>query len=180
MLPITYDGFTLRLATNDDSDQVVQLIDSVYQEYGDSIALQDADADLLDFQKSYFDKGGYFSVLASHSGSIVASHAVLPLTTTLGTFKRLYLLPKLRGGVWGNILMNWALLQAQFLDLSKIEFWSDARFHRAHQYFERFGFRHDGRIRKMDDGNMPYSEKYFCVDIKQSTLAEPYLPSHAK
>ncbi|MFJ3055263.1 winged helix-turn-helix transcriptional regulator [Herbaspirillum sp. NPDC087042] len=81
---------------------------------------------------------------------------------------------------WGNILMNWAILQAQCSNLSKIEFWSDSRFHRAHRYFERFGFRHDGRVREMDDGNMPYSEKYFSVDVEKLTLVEPYFPSFIK
>ena len=36
------------------------------------------------------------------------------------------------------------------------------------------------RVREMNDGNMPYSEKHFSVEVKRSILVEPYLPSYPK
>jgi putative acetyltransferase len=173
MLPCQRAGFILRFASNQDSDGVAALIDGVYREYGDSLNLNGADSDLLDFRGNYFERGGQFVVLESTDGAIVASHAVLPLKSGLGVFKRLYLTPSLRGAEWGNILMNWAILASSALDIRKIEFWSDSRFHRAHAFFERFGFRHDGRVRAMDDGNMPYSEKYFSLELDDAILADP-------
>lgn len=71
----------------------------------------------------------------------------------------------------GNILMNWTIVEVRRLGLKRVEFWSDSRFKRAHQFFGRFGFRRDGRERQMDDGAMPYSEHFFYLDLPDATLA---------
>ncbi|MEZ5299832.1 MAG: hypothetical protein R3F11_04070 [Verrucomicrobiales bacterium] len=52
----------LRPATNADSAAVTALIDSVYQEYGEILFLEGADADLLDIDGRYAAKGGAFVV----------------------------------------------------------------------------------------------------------------------
>lgn len=170
MHPFTLNEYTLRLAGNDDLIGIRSLIDSVYREYGDSLNLDDADSDLLDIKENYFKKGAVFVVLVDEAQQVFATHSVFPLQDGAGNFRRLYLLPSLRGSDWGNILMDWAILQAQAMRLTEIDFWSDSRFTRAHRYFERFGFQHDGRVREMSDGNMPYSEKYFRLQLANATL----------
>ncbi|TFZ03430.1 GNAT family N-acetyltransferase [Ramlibacter rhizophilus] len=164
---------TLRAATNADAKAATALIDSVYREYGDRLMLEGADPDLLDIEAKYFQAGGSFIVVEDEERRIVATHAVLPAPGSSGlcSFKRLYLHPTHRGGEMGNVLMNWAIVEARRLGLKRVEFWSDSRFKRAHQFFGRFGYRRDGRERHMDDGAMPYSEYFFCLDLPDATLA---------
>lgn len=162
----------LRPATNMDRDAVAGLIDGIYREYGDRLMLENADADLLDIQKNYFDTDGIFIVVEDEQGRIVATHAVVPAPgrTGLCWFKRLYLKPEYRGTEMGNVLMNWAIAEARERGMKRVEFWSDSRFKRAHKFFERFGFRRDGRERQMTDGSMPYSEYFFALDLVNATL----------
>ena len=156
----------IRNATNEDSQSLVELIGSVYVEYGDEIFLEGYDSDLLDVEASYVEKGGAFIVLLDQ-GEIIGSHAALPVDLEKGivTHRRLYLRKDYRGGVAGAMLMDWAIDWDREHGFKRIEFWSDVRFERAHQFFEKFGFRKTGLKRDMDDGAMPYSEFQFCKDL---------------
>lgn len=149
----------LRPVTNDDADLVIQLIDNVYREYGETMHLEQADRDLQNLQGAYMERGGSFVVL-EQDHEIVGCHATLPVdpAAKLGTLRRLYLAPKLRGQGWGDVLMNWALDWALQAGWDRIEFWSDTRFTRAHQFFRRFQFVKTGVIREMQDSYEPYSE----------------------
>ncbi|MGI9519549.1 MAG: hypothetical protein ACR2NP_21030, partial [Pirellulaceae bacterium] len=53
----------IRLATNQDCQGVIDLISVVYAEYEDRVCLDGAEADLLDLQANYDDRGGCFWVL---------------------------------------------------------------------------------------------------------------------
>jgi RimJ/RimL family protein N-acetyltransferase len=161
-----YGATMLRLATGDDSGELVQLIDSVLREYGDRIHLEGADSDLLDLPANYFASGGAFWVLEL-DGRICGSHATRPSPDSpeVCNLKRLYLAPHLRGTHWGSELMQVTIDWAEHHGFRRIEFWSDTRFERAHRFFERFGFRKDGRVRDMDDGFMPYAEYFFFLEL---------------
>lgn len=162
-----FASLQLREATKADQAAVVDLIDRVYREYGEKICLEDADSDLLDLEGNYLRKGGCFVVLEGPQG-IVGSHAVLPidLDTGLCTFRRLYLVPELRGSGTGVELMTWAIDWAKQAGLRRVEFWSDTRFERAHRFFERLGFIKNGRVREMDDGHDPYREFFFYRELE--------------
>lgn len=154
----------IRPARSTDASDIVALIDAVYREYGDAVFLDGADGDLLDIEGCYHGAGGAFVVL--DDGALRGTHAVLPLPSPgVCTFRRLYLEPDLRGGDWGNRLMQWAIDWAIGRGFRRVEFWSDTRFSRAHRFFARHGFARDGRIRAMDDGAMPYREHFFFRDL---------------
>lgn len=157
-----------------DRDGVIALIDGVYREHGDCVCLDNADSDLLDIPGRYLAAGGIFVVL-DDDGVIRGSHAVLPLEGRPGvcTFRRLYMSPELRGTGWGGRLMQWAFDWARGQGLSRVEFWSDVRFTRAHRFFRRLGFEHDGRTREMHDGVMPYKEFFFFRDLTITTETTP-------
>jgi putative acetyltransferase len=163
----------LRPATPADVDSLVALIDGVYREYGDVIYLDGADADLLDVDRYYRAKHGEFVVL-DDAGVVRGAHAVLPFADRPGvcTFRRLYLDPALRGGSVGKQLMLWAVDWAVAHDLQRVEFWSDTRFARAHQFFKRLGFRATGDVREMHDGAAPYSEYFFYGDLAEIAAAD--------
>lgn len=155
-------------ADNTHAAQVVSLIDRVYREYGDRICLEDADADLRDLEGNYWGKEGAFVVLME-AHRVIGTHAVVPLDPPRGlcTFRRLYLETEWRGGDWGRWLMGWAVHWARHQGWRAVEFWSDTRFQRAHAFFERHGFRRDGRVREMQDAWTTYREYYFSADLQQ-------------
>jgi putative acetyltransferase len=161
--------FQIRQVRRSDSQTLIALIDSVYREYGDKICLEKFDADLLCVPDVYHEQGGEMVVAELDNGPIAGVHAALPINKQLGvfTFRRLYVLPKYRGttGI-GHALMQWAIDYSKKADASRIEFWSDTRFQRAHRFFEKFGFSRTGEIRHCDDSWEPYSEHFFFLNLK--------------
>jgi putative acetyltransferase len=82
------------------------------------------------------------------------------------TFRRLYLDRSLRGAGTGTLLMRWAVEWALAHELTRVEFWSDSRFARAHRFFEKCGFIRTGEVRQMNDGAEPYAEYFFHGDLR--------------
>jgi putative acetyltransferase len=156
----------IRLATNNDSRQIIDLIDSVYREYDDAVNLQGAEADLLDLQQHYFDKRGAFWVLEDE-GRVLGTHAALRNADdpSICNFKRLYLNPNLRGTPWSQALMQLTIDWARAQGCRRVEFWSDTRFSRAHRFFDKFGFQKTGQVREMHDGHIPYSEYFYFLPL---------------
>jgi len=161
------DHLVLRPAESTDRDAVIQLIDSVYREYGDQVCLGGAEADLLEIPQYYRAQSGEFWVLADPAGKIQGTHGVFAKDTSRGVcgFRRLYLARHQRGSSWGWRLMQTAIDFARERGFKRVEFWSDVRFQRAHQFFAKFGFRTDGRRRDKSDGHLPYTELFFYLDL---------------
>ena len=61
-------------------------------------------------------------------------------------------------------MMEWGLDWAKRRGMTRMEFWSDTRFKRAHAFYSRFGFQ-QGEIRAMTDGVAPYEEHFFWLDL---------------
>jgi GNAT superfamily N-acetyltransferase len=161
----------IRLATNRDCEGIIALIDRVFGEYNDSVCLEDAEADLLDIQQSYFDAGGAFWVLAARDKNenerILGTHGAMPggESDNACHFRRLYLDKQLRGSDWGHRLMQVTIDWAKAKGFSRVEFWSDTRFDRAHKFFSKFGFKRDGRQREMRDSHEVYHEYFFYLEL---------------
>ena len=155
-------SFQLRPAVAADQPGIIELINRVYEEYGDRICLEQADGDLLDLQTVYWKPGGEFVVL-ENNGTILGTHAILPLVDKENccTFRRLYLDKSLRGTQWGETLMKWALDRGRERGFERVEFWADTRFTRAHRFFRRLGFQTNDQVRKMTDGWEEYQEYFF-------------------
>jgi putative acetyltransferase len=158
------ESWNLRLARNEDSEELVRLVDEVYREYGDEVDLEGYDGDLLDPEGAYRAKGGEIVVL--ETDHIVGAHATQPVDEAAGivTFRRLYLPEELRGTGAGKLLMDWAVDWSRGQGFRRVEFWSDTRFERAHRFFERFGFVRGG-IREVAEGKLVFSEHHFSMDL---------------
>lgn len=159
--------FHVREARRTDSEGLIQLIDTVYREYGDKICLEGYDADLLEVPESYQTQGGVIVVI-EHDNKIVGSHACVPVDATSGlyTFRRLYVNARYRGvSPVGQLLMQWAIDYAVSQGAKRIEFWSDTRFTRAHRFFDKFGFQRTGEVREMHDSWEPYSEYFYFKEL---------------
>ena len=143
------------------------MIDSIYREYGDKIYLEGADSDLLDIEANYLQDGEFW-VEQTDTGQIIACIAIKrsinSLSEPTASLKRFYILPEYRGSGLGqqmhSIVMEWCKQN----NIRQIYLWSDTRFTRAHSFYSKHGYKHNG-IRDMDDGAMPYQEYYFVKNI---------------
>jgi GNAT superfamily N-acetyltransferase len=156
----------LRIATPADQDSIASLIARVFHEYSERICLDAVDCDLVNLESHYFDKGGVFWVL-EESGHVLGTSAVVPDDSTRGVcwLKRLYLDSSLRGTNWGRTLMQLAVDWAEEREFSRMVFWSDVRFERAHRFYEKHGCERTGEVRTMDDSYVPYQEYFFTLPL---------------
>ena len=162
-------AFKIRAATNADVPGITKVISTIWQEFGELVVIEDEERDLLDIETHYFGKGGAFVVLVNDEGVIKGTHAALPKDEPgVCEFKRLYLAKELRGENYGHELMDWAIDWARVKKFKRIEFWSDTKYDRAHQFFKRFGFERDGQIRHVEDVTTPYSEYFYFLNLQNA------------
>lgn len=154
----------LRPARETDREGIIALIDSVYRIYGDRICLEGADKDLSEIPHSY--RGGHFDVLAGDT-RIWGTVALVPAADIpeVGYLRRMYLDPDLWGTGWGLRMIDWARDRARDMGISRLEFWSDTRFERAHAFYRKCGFVSDGSTRTLHDAWEPYDEFFFSGDV---------------
>ncbi len=149
----------IRLASNKDSAEIIAIIDEVFREYGDRIFLEGVDKDLLDIERNYLQKNGAFWVYISH-GKIVGTVAVVNDENHCAELKRVYLKKNVRGSGIADKMLKTVYEWCRNQGVTKLYFWSDIRFTRGHQFYEKHGFK-KGDIRSMNDGYAPYKEYYF-------------------
>lgn len=161
----SFESEMIRPARPSDQTVIVEIIDTCLREIEDRLFLDGEGKDLTDIESAYIKKGGAFVVLES-AGSVVGTHATLPVDQENGiiTFRRLYLRREYRGRGHGRRLMQWAIDWSRDHDFREIAFWSDIRFTRAHRFFESFGFE-KGETRNMNDTPLPYSEYRFRLRL---------------
>lgn len=154
----------LRPARDTDREGIIALIDRVYRIYGDRICLEGADKDLSEIPCSY--RGGHFDVVADNS-RIWATVALVPAPDRqeVGCLRRMYLDPDLWGSGWGPCMIEWVRERARDMGMSRLEFWSDTRFERAHAFYRKQGFESDGSTRTLDDAWEPYDEYFFSGNV---------------
>src|SRR5262249_47323892 len=128
---------------------VVELIGSVFAEYGMAFDPSDFDHDLLTIQTYYLDRGGWFFVL-SDGGRVVGTVAALPQNGAECEIKRLYLRAPYRGRGWGRVLLEHILAQIGRAGYREAVAWSDVRLDTAHHVYARLGFARIGE-RLLDD-----------------------------
>lgn len=164
----------IRTAAKTDQPQIVRLIADILREYGDRICLDNCDSDLLDLQRNYFSAGGAFWVLED-GGKIFGTVAATPSFDAFNEpvspcqLKRLYLHASLRGGNWGVQLMQTAVDWARREGFRQLEFWSDTRFSRAHNFYLKFGCQMTGQVRTVTDTYEPFEEYHFQLDLLPAT-----------
>lgn len=144
-----------------DTEAIISLIGGLYQEYGFAICLEDAEADLTDISGNY--AAGSFMVLCHDEGGVRATVAlsVDKERPQVAWMKRLYLDSSLQGGGHADRLLQWATDQAKESGCTRMELWSDVRFERAHRFYTKNGFQHEGTVRHMTDAYEPYDEFFF-------------------
>ncbi len=148
----------------EDTDAVIALIDSVYREYGDRVHLEKSEADLKDIP-AHFQPGHFMVLEKDHviHGTVAIARSADENDACF--LKRLYLAPESRGQGWADSMVDWAFDKARGLGATRLHLWSDVRFERAHSYYAKRGFQHDGRVRTMNDSWAPYREYFYTTHL---------------
>lgn len=122
---------------------VLEVIASVFAEYGMTFDPDDFDVDLRDIPGYYLAGGGWFGVIED-AGRVVGTVAVVPREAATWEIKRLYLLPGYRGRGYGRALVERVLQWAGGRGCRVATAWSDVRLETAHGVYERMGFERFG------------------------------------
>ena len=130
---------------------VLELIGSVFAEYGMTFEPQGFDRDLTAIRDYYLARRGWFAVMVEDD-RVVGTVAALPQADGVCEVKRLYLRPEYRGRGHGAALMAYITAWATTAGFETIVAWSDARLPRAHLMYERLGFERFGE-RVVDDAD---------------------------
>jgi GNAT superfamily N-acetyltransferase len=148
-------AYTVRLATGADSLGIVDVIQTVYNEYGFTWEADGYHADLYDIEKHYLSQGEPFWV-AEMDGKIVGTVAceTFPLipgnfgetavvdgdvrvSATTCSVERLYVHPDARGNGIASALMEVCMQWAREQGHKAMEVWSDKRFTAAHKLYQK-------------------------------------------
>jgi len=91
------DKISIRAATNNDCDNVRNLVFGVLREYGLEPDRGGIDQDLDDIESSYINRGGVFEVLEDSEGHLRGTVGLYPLDEKRIELRKMYFLPELRG-----------------------------------------------------------------------------------
>lgn len=71
------------------------------------------------------------------------------LDNTWGEIKHIHLLPSFRGRGIGTELLNWGINELKGMGYTKLCLWVFEKNTRARHFYEKFGFKHDGKTMQM-------------------------------
>jgi len=143
-------------------NQLIELIDTIYHEYGYKIDLKGYDKDLTDIELHYHNYKGHFWLLVDKDKSLKGCIAV---KTDKGAklkaeFKRFYLAKELRGKGYADRLFDMAIYWCKENNINEIIFWSDTKFTRSHGYYLKKGFLKTS-LRSIKNSKVPFEEYKF-------------------
>ncbi len=150
----------LRLARDEDSAGVIQLIQKVFEEYENCfLDVESEEPKLLKPASSY-----HRFWIVEQQDAIVGSIACgsyprasrdkqphAPQAESYFELQKLYVAAPMRGKGWGRRLIEVVEQEAVRMGYSQIELWSDTRFETAHHVYQALGYNRTGRIRELDD-----------------------------
>jgi putative acetyltransferase len=135
---------------------VLEVIGSVFAEYGMTFEPDGFDQDLRAIGDHYFARRGWFAVMVDDC-RVVGTVGALPQAGRVCEIKRLYLRPEYRGRGYGAALMAYITTWARQAGFEMVVAWSDARLALAHLMYERLGFERFGeRILEDADRSREY------------------------
>lgn len=131
----------IRLATNQDKEQIQNVVFGVLSEYGLKNDPQGTDSDLEDVERSYIAPGGTFVVVEKQDGNIIGTGGLFYLRPKVCELRKMYLLKETRGKGIGKQLMDYLLAEAHKLGFERIELETASVLKEAISLYTRYGFR---------------------------------------
>jgi GNAT superfamily N-acetyltransferase len=144
-------GAAIRPGRDSDADGFIALIDACWGEYP-SIRI-DIDAELPELRAlaSYYARKGGALWAAEADGRIVGMIGVAPRSDSAWKIVRLYMVQSYRGTDLAPRLLAIAEAHARTAGATRLVLWSDARFDRAHRFYEKHSYVRRGPIRVLHD-----------------------------
>jgi putative acetyltransferase len=137
----TRDGFTIRLATNDDLLAIRAVLFSVRCEFGVIDETGTSDKDLSDLAQNYFAGGGVFEVIEEwQSNQIVGCAGLRPRSRRRVELCKMYILKSARGHGLGKRLLEDLLAAARRGGFSEVWLETNSVLAVATSLYEKYGF----------------------------------------
>lgn len=133
-------NITIRRAKNKDLKKIIKLIEKFYTTHNDKLNLNKFDNDLVDIEKKYFDKKGYFWVAESTLNNIIATLAIKYHTNNTIELKRLYVDKKYQRQRIASKMVEKAINRTKTMNCHNIFLWTDKRYETAHPFYVNLGF----------------------------------------
>lgn len=130
----------IRLATNQDKEQIKSIVFGVLSEYGLKNDPQGTDSDLEDIEGNYISCGGTFVVVENTEGQILGTGGLFYLRPKVCELRKMYLLKETRGKGIGKQIMDHLLAQAHNLGFERIELETASVLKEAISLYTRYGF----------------------------------------
>lgn len=141
----------LRPGRDTDADGFIALIGACWARHPGVILDVDGEMPELRAMASYYTGKGGALWAAERDGAIVGMIATIPHAAGEWEVCRVYTLPSAHGSGLGHTLLNTAEAHAIAAGASRLVLWSDTRFDRAHQFYEKRGYVRHGPIRVLHD-----------------------------
>ncbi|MEM8709922.1 MAG: GNAT family N-acetyltransferase [Planctomycetota bacterium] len=129
-----------RSATRADLPAICDVVFAVGREYGYEPEPEGADLDLFEQVDRYFEEGGLLRVLLD-GDEVVGVLGLVREDAQTTELRKLYLLPRVRGGGHGRAFLEEAIAFARRRGAERLILQSTSRFERALTLYERAGFR---------------------------------------
>ena len=132
--------FTIRSATNRDSERIKNLVFGVLAEYGLAPDPGTTDADLDDIESHYINSGGLFEVMEDEHGELIGTIGLFPLDAQTCELRKMYLVPHARGRGIGKQILQRVIEQARDFGFTSITLETAGVLKEAIGLYTRFGF----------------------------------------
>lgn len=124
----------------DDAEVVRALVAGVLAEHGLPFDLDRFDADLVDIDAAYTNRGGTFLVVEDDAGRVVGCGGLYPLGPSVAEVRKMYLLPEARGQGLGGRLLSKLIAAARERGYRTLTLTTSSHLPAAAPLYRRFGF----------------------------------------
>ena len=131
----------IRSATNEDCENVQNLVFGVLREYGLEPDTNGTDGDIADIEKNYQERGGIFEIIEDESGNLLGTVGLFPLGGKTIELRKMYFSKHLRGKGFGKKLLERMIEKAETLGCEKIFLETASVLKEAIGLYEKYGFR---------------------------------------
>jgi putative acetyltransferase len=138
-------------ARDEHAQGLIALIEPIFHEYEGVLFVLEEMPELERIATAFASGGGEFWC-AFRSEALVGSVGYVPMGQGL-ELKKLYVAATERGHGLGARLLSLVEEAARRRGASFVELWSDVKFETAHRFYERRGYRRDGRTRELGDAS---------------------------
>ena len=156
----TSDEISVRMATNDDCENVRNLVFGILREYGLEPDRGGIDKDLDDIEASYINRGGLFEVIENKDGKLLGTVGLHPINDKQIELRKMYFLPELRGRGIGKITLKRMITAAKEMGCDQLVLETASALKEAIGLYTKFGFT------ESIDKHAPRCDKSFYLNLK--------------